>query len=163
MQYNVPQFVEVEDKIIGPLTIKQFLILLGGGLIGFLLWSLFGPSVPFFLLMVPIGLFFVAIAFAKFNGRPLFAAAPLVLKFLITPRYRVFHRMAPNTPIVKKQDKKKPDDAVSQEQEAAPATRLQELAYLLDQKAAEEDRLIHSREANQEPPAPVQAGSDSEN
>jgi hypothetical protein len=28
MQFPVPQFTDVEDKIIGPLTVKQFFILL---------------------------------------------------------------------------------------------------------------------------------------
>jgi len=31
MQYQVPQFIEIEDKIFGPLTLKQFLYLAGGG------------------------------------------------------------------------------------------------------------------------------------
>ncbi|TSC80302.1 MAG: hypothetical protein G01um101429_152 [Parcubacteria group bacterium Gr01-1014_29] len=30
-QFQVPQFIEVEDKIFGPLTTKQFFYLLGGG------------------------------------------------------------------------------------------------------------------------------------
>ena len=32
MQFQVPQFVEVEDKIVGPLTLKQFLYV--GGAVG---------------------------------------------------------------------------------------------------------------------------------
>ena len=39
MQFSVPQFVEVEDKIIGPLTLKQFLVLLGGGFVVFVLYK----------------------------------------------------------------------------------------------------------------------------
>ncbi|MFM2424198.1 MAG: hypothetical protein RLZZ70_589, partial [Candidatus Parcubacteria bacterium] len=31
MQFEVPQFIEIEDKIFGPLTWKQFLYV-GGGL-----------------------------------------------------------------------------------------------------------------------------------
>jgi hypothetical protein len=30
MRYQVPQFIDVEDKVIGPLTIKQFIYLAGG-------------------------------------------------------------------------------------------------------------------------------------
>ncbi len=36
MQFPVPQFTEVEDKIIGPLTLKQFGIIFGVGVIIFL-------------------------------------------------------------------------------------------------------------------------------
>jgi len=40
MQYQVPQFIEVEDRIIGPLTLKQFLYLAFAGAILFVLWFL---------------------------------------------------------------------------------------------------------------------------
>ena len=30
MQYQVPQFIEVEDKIFGPLTFKQLVYVVGG-------------------------------------------------------------------------------------------------------------------------------------
>ncbi|TSC61742.1 MAG: SsrA-binding protein, partial [Parcubacteria group bacterium Athens0416_74] len=30
MQFQVPQFIEVEDKIVGPLTFKQFVFIAGG-------------------------------------------------------------------------------------------------------------------------------------
>jgi hypothetical protein len=30
MHYQVPQFIEIEDKIFGPLTLKQFIYLAGG-------------------------------------------------------------------------------------------------------------------------------------
>jgi hypothetical protein len=36
MQYPVPQFTDVEDRIIGPLTLKQFGIIFGAGVVIFL-------------------------------------------------------------------------------------------------------------------------------
>ena len=30
MEYQVPQFIEVEDKIFGPFTLKQFIYVAGG-------------------------------------------------------------------------------------------------------------------------------------
>ena len=30
-QFTVPQFIDVEDKVIGPITVRQFIILLFGG------------------------------------------------------------------------------------------------------------------------------------
>ena len=38
MQFNVPQFIDIEDKIIGPLTLKQFLFLVAGAGLLFVLW-----------------------------------------------------------------------------------------------------------------------------
>ena len=69
MRFEVPQFIEVEDKIVGPLTWKQFIYLAGGGglvvalylNLPFLLFALFG---------IPIGAFAGFLAFHKVNNRP---------------------------------------------------------------------------------------------
>ncbi len=68
-QFQVPQFIEVEDKIFGPLTLKQFLYVLGGGAIVFLLY-VFLPLWLTFILGAPVGAFFLALAFYEVNGRP---------------------------------------------------------------------------------------------
>ena len=41
MQFPVPQFTDVEDKIIGPLTVKQFGILFGVGVVALLATTIF--------------------------------------------------------------------------------------------------------------------------
>lgn len=69
MQFQVPQFIEVEDKIFGPLTLKQFFYLLGGAAGVFLLYAV----LPFFLVIFlapPIAAFFLALAFYKIHGQP---------------------------------------------------------------------------------------------
>ena len=70
MQFEVPQFIEIEDKIIGPLTWRQFIYLAGGGGILIILYL----TVPFIFIII-IGLPFmalaVALAFHKVNNRPL--------------------------------------------------------------------------------------------
>jgi hypothetical protein len=43
MQYDVPQFIEEESKIVGPLTLRQFFIFLGAGLFSFMLFFIFEP------------------------------------------------------------------------------------------------------------------------
>ena len=70
MQYQVPQFTEVEDKIFGPLTFKQFVYVLGAVASAFLLWS-FLPKWLAVILAIPISGFFLALAFLKINGQPL--------------------------------------------------------------------------------------------
>lgn len=69
-QFQVPQFIEVEDKIFGPLTLKQFLYVLGGGSIIFLLYA-FLPFFLMILLAAPVAVLFGALAFYKINGQPL--------------------------------------------------------------------------------------------
>lgn len=143
MQYSVPQFIDVEDKIIGPLTLKQFLILLGGGLVSFFYWGIFDAGLIFFLLTLPTMGLFAFLAFGKFNGRPMLANLPFFLKFYLTPRERIFQRTTEVITLPKKVTKPLPPAAAKLPTEER-VSRLKRLAYLLDQKTAEEERLIHS-------------------
>ncbi|MBI5470420.1 PrgI family protein [Candidatus Kaiserbacteria bacterium] len=69
MQFQVPQFIEVEDKIFGPLTFKQF-IYMGGGLgTAYILWRVLPLYLALPLILTFIGLA-VALAFFQYNGRP---------------------------------------------------------------------------------------------
>ncbi|OHA85278.1 MAG: hypothetical protein A2408_03650 [Candidatus Yonathbacteria bacterium RIFOXYC1_FULL_52_10] len=42
MEFHVPQFIDIEDKIFGPFTWKQFLFMVGGGGTGYLLYTIVG-------------------------------------------------------------------------------------------------------------------------
>ena len=72
-QFHVPQFIEVEDKIFGPLTLKQFMYVLGGAGIIFIMYAFLSRFLPLFIifaLVAPVGAFFMALAFYKINGQP---------------------------------------------------------------------------------------------
>ncbi len=79
MQFNVPQFIETEDKLIGPLTLKQFLYLAAGGLCLFFIWYFFRLWL-FVIIAVPIVALALALAFLKINGRPF---GQVLLAFII--------------------------------------------------------------------------------
>lgn len=91
MQYPVPQFVDVEDKVIGPLTIKQFLWILGGAGITFLWWILV-PAVLAVILTIPTVLLAGAFAFYKINGSPFYFFVANLFGFAIKPKIRVWRR-----------------------------------------------------------------------
>ena len=65
----MPQFIEVEDKIIGPLTLKQFIYIAGaGGLcIAFFVYL---PIIFAFLVSIPVVALAAALSFYKMNGKP---------------------------------------------------------------------------------------------
>lgn len=67
-QFVVPQFIDVEDKIFGPITTRQFLILLVGGIIVFLGYR-FGDLALFALILAVIGGLSLVFAFGKVNGQ----------------------------------------------------------------------------------------------
>lgn len=69
MRFQVPQFIEVEDKLFGPFTFKQFVYLAGGvGGIVALFTTL--PAFFAFLLSIPIVALSLALTFLKINNRP---------------------------------------------------------------------------------------------
>ena len=69
MQYQTPQFIEVEDKIFGPLTAKQFFYIAGGAVFIFIIYVFFQLWVVI-LLGIPAGAFALALTFLKINGIP---------------------------------------------------------------------------------------------
>ena len=69
MQFQVPQFIEVEDKIFGPLTFKQFIYLAGGAGISFTLYSTLPSYISYILILLIVG-FSLALAFYTKNNKP---------------------------------------------------------------------------------------------
>ncbi len=70
MEYQVPQFIEVEDKIVGPLTLKQFIYIAGAGGLCIVFFS-YLPLVFAVLLSLPVAGLGGALAFYKINSKPL--------------------------------------------------------------------------------------------
>lgn len=65
----MPQFIEVEDKIIGPLTLKQFIYVAGAaGLC--VVFFFYLPMVAALLLSAPVVALALALAFYTMNGKP---------------------------------------------------------------------------------------------
>ena len=91
MQFNVPQFIDVEDRIVGPLTLKQFLYLAGAGIVAFLIWKKFKFWV-FLLIGVPIIALALALAFVKINGRPLIQFLIAVFNYFRKPKMYVWKK-----------------------------------------------------------------------
>lgn len=69
MRFEVPQFIEIEDKIFGPLTWRQFLYL-GGGLGMSVVMFLMLPFIIFAIFGIPLALLAGALAFYPINSRP---------------------------------------------------------------------------------------------
>lgn len=85
MQFEVPQFIEVEDKIFGPLTWRQFVYLAGG--IGMAVAMFFFlPFILFAFLGIPLALLAAALAFYPVNNRPFSYFLEGVVNFLFRPK-----------------------------------------------------------------------------
>mgnify|MGYP002682014276 FL=1 len=81
-QFQIPQFIEMEDKLFGPLTFKQFMYLVGGGGICFILYVWL--PLPFIIKIIPIAgvaALALALAFVKYNGRPFIVVLEAFIKY----------------------------------------------------------------------------------
>lgn len=86
MQHKVPQFIEVEDKIFGPFTLKQFSYLAGGFGLSIIIWRTFSESSFVLFYIAPIVGFTLALTFMKPNGKPFIVTLQNFLTFLIRPK-----------------------------------------------------------------------------
>ena len=85
MQYQVPQFIEIEDKIFGPLTLKQFIWLAGGGGLCLLCFSVL-PIYLTVLIAIPTVALSTALAFYTVNGRPFIVAVEHAFNYLVASK-----------------------------------------------------------------------------
>lgn len=69
MQFKVPQFIDIEDKIFGPFTFRQFAYIIGGGGIVYVLYRLLPFWISIFLILPVIGLT-ISLVFVKINSKP---------------------------------------------------------------------------------------------
>lgn len=92
MRYQVPQFVDIEDKIIGPLTIKQFLIYVVAVML--LVPVYLATDMSLFITMA-IPLLGLAALFAHFklHGRSLFAIGGHAATFLLRGQLFIWRRV----------------------------------------------------------------------
>jgi hypothetical protein len=90
-QFVVPQFIDVEDKIFGPITTRQFLILLVVGMICFLGWR-FGDTATFVTILATVGGGGVVIAFVKVNGQPFHFFLLNIIQTLGKPGTRIWYK-----------------------------------------------------------------------
>jgi hypothetical protein len=99
MRFQVPQFIEIEDKIFGPLTFKQFLYLAGGtGICAVLLTLL--PKFIAILLCVPVAVFSLALAFYRVNQKPFIDLVEAFFKYAFTSKLYIWQKQE-NKPVEK--------------------------------------------------------------
>ena len=97
MHAQVPQYLDIEDKIIGPLTLKQFIYLLLGAGALFLLFNLLKLSV-FIIVAIPIGILIFLVTFYKIGNQKFSQFIFSLLKFLGRPNIYTWKKLSPKKP-----------------------------------------------------------------
>ena len=91
MQFKVPQKIDIEDKIVGPLTMIQFVYaVVGGGATYLFLISM--PAPLNYILAIPAGIFTFCITLVKVNGQPFAHFLKNLLFYLTNPKTRIWNK-----------------------------------------------------------------------
>lgn len=93
MQFKVPQNIDIEDKIIGPLTMMQFIYLMVGGAIVYVFFQSYALSGPFWLTGFPVALITLAFSFVKVQDQPFPKFIVSLIFYLFRPKQRVWHKV----------------------------------------------------------------------
>jgi hypothetical protein len=91
MQYPVPQFIDVESKIIGPISVRQFIMIVIALTLIFLFYKFADLGLFIFAALI-ILLVTVVFAFVKVNGRPFHFFMLNLLQSVKTPHLRVWKK-----------------------------------------------------------------------
>lgn len=129
MRFQVPQFINVEDRIFGPFTAKQFVYLAGGAGICFVIYKL----VPLFIAIIiiaPIVLLSIALAFVKINQKPFVFVLEAAIKYYLGSKLFLW-RKEPKEPTPEKEELSRVEsaDIISP---GLSESKLKEIAWSLD-------------------------------
>jgi hypothetical protein len=91
MKYQVPQFIEVEDKIFGPFTFKQFVYMVGGAGICFIFYRLL-PFIIAILFIVPTASLSLMLAFYMPNKRPFIETMESAFNFVFSSKLYIWKK-----------------------------------------------------------------------
>lgn len=129
-QYKVPQNVETEDKILGPLSIKQFIYVIIGVLWAFLMWRVFSWFLPLAaILAIPVTGFMFLLGFGQREGVPFEDYVVAFIRFLTLPRKLEWQKDESKEMIIK--DEKPKEDLTPQTKNVSQG-QLKQLAAIID-------------------------------
>ncbi len=96
-QFVVPQFIDVEDKILGPISVRQFVIFLigSGAIVGAyqILYKMANQVIAFIISAVGIFAAVILLAFVKVNGRPFHIFILSMFQTLKNPQMRTWNNV----------------------------------------------------------------------
>ncbi|KKR70021.1 MAG: hypothetical protein UU13_C0016G0009 [Candidatus Nomurabacteria bacterium GW2011_GWB1_40_7] len=130
MQFKVPQFLEIEDKIFGPFTFREFVYLAGGAGLCFTLYKLLGflwGAIP---ILIVAG-FSLLLTFYRPNNKPFINAVESGFKYFAQSKLYIWKKAGK-----KKNIKEQPALSEISKTGMAPQklteSKLRDLAWSLD-------------------------------
>jgi len=97
MQFKVPQFLDIEDKIFGPFTFREFVYLAGGAGLCFMLYKLLGLVLGAIPILIMAG-FSLALTFYKPNNKPFINMIESGFKYLTQNKLYIWKKTNKTSP-----------------------------------------------------------------
>lgn len=128
MQFKVPQFIDVEDKLFGPFTFRQFAYLVGGGGMIFIVYRLLPLWVGIFLIL-PIAALTGLLVFYRINNKPFIYYLQAAVSYAVSSKLYIWKQR-----LAKPSDKNKEEQAPAQVSvlPTVSSNSLKDLAWSLD-------------------------------
>ncbi|KKP56248.1 MAG: hypothetical protein UR80_C0010G0003 [Parcubacteria group bacterium GW2011_GWB1_35_5] len=138
MRFQIPQFIDVEDKIFGPFTLKQFIYLAGGASITMASITLFDLFWGL-LLASPIIILSLALAFYKVNNRSFIYIMESAFKYITKDKLYIW----------KKNEEEKQENNVEKKYSSLVVpnlseSKLKDMNWELDVKKKEDEKISNS-------------------
>ncbi|MBU1148689.1 PrgI family protein [Patescibacteria group bacterium] len=130
MQFLVPQFIDTEDRIFGPISIRQFSeLLVGFGLI----YVAFKLSTFWLFTIEAVAIFGLTVVFAfiKVNGQPFHFFMLNLIQTMRRPRLKIWLKEIEGAKISTRQDKSS-GKTTYQAKATVTSSRLTELSLVVD-------------------------------
>ncbi len=129
MQFKVPQFIDIEDKLFGPFTFRQFVYLVGGAGMIFVIYKLLPLWIGIFLI-IPVAGLAALLTFHKINNKPFIYYLQAAISYAVSSKLYVWkQRLAKNS------DKKDEDINMPSKVSTLPtlsSSKLKDLSWSLD-------------------------------
>lgn len=145
-KFVVPQFIENEARVFGPITVRQFLIVLVGGLFVFISYKLSDLTLFIFqtiLIVISVG----TLAFAKINAMPFHFFLLNFVQSLKKPKVRVWAKEDIKVEHKKGKDEDKKEKIIPRKP-LAPKKKLSELSLIIDTGGAYKGESDANKENN---------------
>lgn len=137
MQFKVPQFIDIEDKIFGPFTFRQFAFLVGGGGMTFVLYKILGFWIGLLPMLIVI-IFTICLVFVKINTKPFIYYVEAFFKYVISSKLYIWKQR-----LMKKSDVKDEDVSIPTTVSNVPMlteNKLKDLSWSLDVQDKNDNR-----------------------
>lgn len=129
MRYQVPQFIEFESKIIGPLTFKQFIYILGGVGGTYIIYKIFG-FFPGIILMLILWALAGSLAFVKVNNKSFVDVLAAGFSYITKSKLYIWKKI--DKPVTAEQKIEQTLDVNSFLAPSLSQSKLKDLAWSLD-------------------------------